>query len=205
MGWELGTYRALSVDFILYVRVKDKIANAQVTVSVLMGSGQSYEENDIYQNPGGTDFKKISRRGKRCCFEDAQVLEIRLRQIQICNHAVKVLSTELNKLAESIDFPALHSSVMQARGVDGKTPKEEPRFAYNEREPPGFAWSLLSEDESLKALEHPINRFKQFETFFQQKTGGRTNSEMKMLFEQYLIDFIRIRDALIKMIAEGCS
>lgn len=143
--------------------------------------------------------------GKQCCFKDANELELRLRQVQIINHAIKVLSQELTKTAGNINFKFLHSSVIDIRDPEGKRYTEDSsRLEKLGRKEQGFDWSLLSEDEAFKPLELDYNRFKEFELYFQNKPNA-TQEEMKANFDAFLILFMRLRDALLKIMSDKCA
>lgn len=133
-----------------------------------------------------------TRTGKRCCWADSGEYAFRLRQLEIINHAVKVLAEETWKDAEIItSFQEIHRNVLTYHDIDG-----------NEAE--NHEWSIISEDPTFKPMELRVNRFKEFEEYFSTK-GGATKQQMKVDFENFMTIFIRIRAELLKLMATKCQ
>jgi hypothetical protein len=133
-----------------------------------------------------------TKTGKACCWADSGEYAFRLRQLEIINHAIKTLAEETWKDAEMISsFQALHRNVMTYKDVDGN-------------EADNHDWSIVAEDLTFKPMELRVNRFKEFQEFFATK-AGESKQQIKKDFENYMTIFIRIRDSLMKRMAEQCS
>lgn len=132
-----------------------------------------------------------TKSGKQCCWQDAEEYAFRLRQLEIINHAISVLSAETWKDPKMINFKQLQESAMTYIDVNG-------RPADN------HDWSLLAEDSSLSSIELEKNRFKQFEDYFMDNAGASPTENLQQ-FNTFLTLFIRLRDGIMKIMAKGCQ
>ena len=131
-----------------------------------------------------------ARAGKACCWKDAGEYSWRLRQLEIINHAIKILAQETWKDPLILNFKTLHQDVMNYKDVDGNDAE------FHE-------WSLISDDVTFKPMELSQNRFKEFENYFQTKSGA-TNQKMKEDFDAFMLVFIRLRDGLMNLMVRRC-
>ncbi len=130
--------------------------------------------------------------GKSCTFKDTGELAFRLQQLQLINYAVQVLSKELWKDAQLINFPLVIQDAITYKDLDGKPVA-------------GYTWRMLSEDlVAFPALETSVNRFKEFEQYLSKKAGA-PNSEMKKDLDFFMVIFIRLRDRLLDIMSESCQ
>lgn len=140
-----------------------------------------------------SDMNLWTPSGKACCFADAEELAFRIRQLEIVNYAVEVLSSQLVKDPSSIDYEILQKIVMEYRDADRvKAPNHD--------------WRLLSgDDDTFKGADARYNAFKEFERYFMDKAGASRDATHTE-FTNFLIRFKKARDTLVnKYIVPKCK
>jgi hypothetical protein len=142
--------------------------------------------------------------GKACCWKSASDYSIRLRQLEIINHAIKVLAKETWMDAILIDFKTVHKKAMMYTDIDEKVPP----LYINPMDPTTsldlHSWDMLANDELFNCMELAHNRFYEFQHYFD--THEATSPEtMKKDFDTFLILFKRLRDGLFKSLAQNCE
>lgn len=138
-----------------------------------------------------SEAELYTKSGKMCCWTDSAEYAFRLRQLEIINYAISVLSQETWKDPEMINFQQLLRDTMSYKDVDGN----EADF---------HDWSLLAEDTTFKPIELKENRFKEFQDYFVTRAGA-SKSDMKRDFENYMTLFIRLRDGLMQIMTKQCA
>src|SRR6476659_3969204 len=88
-----------------------------------------------------------TKTGKACCWADSAEYSFRLRQMEIINHAIKVLAEETWKDPDMISsFQSLLQDVITYKDIDGN-------------EADNHDWSIVAEDITFKPMELRVNRF----------------------------------------------
>ena len=135
-----------------------------------------------------------TRLGKQCCWKDAGEYAWRIRQLEIINYAIQVLSYELYRkpLRDVTDVKTIIEKATNYRTVFGE-PSEE------------HDWGLVSNDTQL-FYDNRINttQFKKFEKHLEDNRGASIEKHYSDL-ENYLNIFVALRNALIKRMASDCS
>ena len=145
--------------------------------------------------PISTDETQLySKSGKACCWADSELYAFRLRQLEIINYAIQVMSSELwkdTRLFTTAFANDLQQKVMNYKDVDG-------------RPVDNHGWDLLAEDKTFLNEEYGVNRFKEFRDYFIQNAGA-SKEKMKEDFERFLVLFVRYRDILIRLMFNSCT
>ena len=129
--------------------------------------------------------------GKKCCFDEAGRFKWRLRQIEIMNRAILLLSDELSKQDSQIDFQGVSQDILSYTDISGN-------------QPPSHDWTIVASDISLQSRSELQNKFAEFEQYFDQNVL-KGPSDIKKDFEDYLTAFILSRDFLIRSLMTGCK
>jgi hypothetical protein len=154
--------------------------------------GKSVVDVDV-KNPENALESKLYESSKFICqWQDASEYSFRLRQVELLNFAIRVIARKLSQATEPEEYKELHGESMVYMN------------AFNRKDEDGeHKWEILSKDP----LFVPADREETFFAIYEQYMGensGKTSEEYKSRFEQFLRQFIRLRDRLIQYLGKNC-
>jgi len=129
--------------------------------------------------------------GKKCCFDEAGRFKWRLRQIEIMNRAILLLSQELSRPDNQIDFQGVTQDILNYTDGFGNQSSDHD-------------WTIVSSDISLQSPSELQNKFADFEQYYDSNVI-KSSQDIKTDFEHFLTAFILSRDFLIRSLMTGCK
>jgi len=125
-----------------------------------------------------------------CTWKDANEYSFRLRQIELLNFSIKTISKDISKPADQLDFQKLHAESIAYKNAFGKEDEVHP-------------WDILALDPLFIPADKEITFFKSYADYFVENSGA-SNSVHKDRFEQFLQQFIRLRDRIMQYMSKNC-
>ena len=129
--------------------------------------------------------------GYKCMWQDAGDYQFRLLQIEIINHAIQTLCSELWQAANVIDFQNLKMNTMTYKNAYGDVIADHP-------------WKILSNDALFTSNTEKENDFMKFELYPADLTTVSPERKLDD-FKKFLLIFRKLRDFLIKTMAKSCA
>ena len=140
-----------------------------------MGSGGNQEVDSNINIP---QIALYTTTGRECCFADSGVFEFRLRQLQMINHSIKILSSE--------SFTSAESALVY------KDARGHPSDLHS--------WEMLTTDPTFISRETAQNIFETFKDYI--SSGDKTYQKQK--YTEFLDKFINIRNSLMDQLSQDC-
>ena len=137
-----------------------------------------------------TEAKLYAVSERACQWKDANEYAFRLRQIELLNFTIKTLSQDIWKAADQIDFQRLHKESMAYKNAYGKDDQ-----VHN--------WEILAKDPLFVPADDEVTYFASYADYF-VKNSGAPVAVNKENFEQYLKQFIKLRDRLFQYLGRHC-
>jgi len=128
---------------------------------------------------------------KQCVWQDANEYSFRLRQTELLNFTIRVLARELCKDTENIDFEELHAKSMNYHNAF-------------KREDGVHNWDILAKDPLFIPADREITFFAVYRDYF-IKNAGASQTIHRDRFDQFLRQFIRLRDRLFQYLGKHCE
>jgi hypothetical protein len=140
---------------------------------------------------GGLD-PLYTKAGKACCWQDSNDYAFRLKQLQLINYAIGVLSRDLYQT--SITNVPFKNTIEESMNYKNKVGSTEP----------GYEWSILSNDPTYDAFGESFNVFTKFSTYIEDH-GGASSDQQKRDLEGFLIKFTATRATLLEKMFNECA
>lgn len=130
--------------------------------------------------------------GKACCWADARDFEYRMRQMQMMNYAIAILSRDLYQNVATLNAKNTINEAMEYKDSAGNPV-------------PGYDWRNLSEAEGFSTdYDKEANVFRRLETFVDTHQG-LSNDELKKELTEILKEIIKARAVRAEKMATECQ
>ena len=128
--------------------------------------------------------------GYECLWKDAGDFQFRIIQMDVINHAIQVLTSELWKPVGQINFQMLKTDAMTYRNAYGDIVADHP-------------WGVLSSDRLFTSITEKENDFRKFENY--PANLDTIGIERKLDdFKAFLLLFRKLRDFLLQTMSKSC-
>jgi hypothetical protein len=163
-----------------------------VPEATFLGADTTNEEGEVQENPeSAAEANLYTLSNAKCAWSDANEYSFRLRQVELINHLIRSLATELYKEEDLINFDTVHKMSMEYKNAFGRSDE-------------AHSWSILAEDPLFIPQDREETFFKTYQNFFQENAGA-TNSVKRDRFQQFLGTFNRLRDRLVVYMFKNCK
>lgn len=144
-------------------------------------------------NPESATEAQLYKVSKNICqWKDANEYAYRLRQVELLNFTIRFLSRALCKGAENTEeYQKIHTESMQYLNAFQKGDE-----VHN--------WEILAKDPLFIPADREETFFSTYEKYF-EKNSGASKEIHQDRFDQFLRQFIRLRDRLMQYLGKHCS
>jgi len=164
-----------------------------------VGAADSLAElNSQYRfDPSSPNAPWKEEKPSSCSWEDATEYSVRLRQLEIINHAILELSSRLwaTKDYTTEDWSELIDATMTYTN------------AFGQPDPQNHPWTLLTSDPNPLFIVHEQpgqNVFGRF-AVFKRDYYGADNTQRTLACKEILSEFADVRDRLVQSMQNSCQ
>jgi hypothetical protein len=157
-----------------------------------LGADTTNQEGQVQENPeSAAEANLYTISDAKCAWSDANEYSFRLRQVELINHLIRALATEMYKEEDLINFDTVHKISMEYKNAFGRADE-------------AHAFSILSDDPLFIPQDREETFFKTYQNFFLENAGA-TNAVKRDRFQEFLKTFNRLRDRLVVYMFKNCK